>query len=178
MSCLAPHSTTAANPQIALTVSVALASWAVALGEGLHVWDAPPAHFGTIGFLGNLIGTFSILGAVWSKTSFALTLLRLMSTPRMRVVLWLAIGSMNVAMGLNALFLWVRCAPLIKTWNPSVPGTCWAPQVYPIYGIFAAGYSAVMDVVLALLPWKIVWRLQMKRQEKLGVAIAMSLGVV
>ncbi|CAK7205284.1 hypothetical protein SEUCBS139899_008053 [Sporothrix eucalyptigena] len=163
---------------VAMTVSVGLSTWAVTEGEGLHVWDVPPANYGVIGLLGNLTGTFSILGAVWSKTSFALTLLRLMSSTRMRVALWLAIVSMNIAMGLNAVFLWVRCMPLVKTWDPSIPGTCWAPQVYPIYGIFAAGYSAVMDFVLALLPWKIVWRLQMKQQEKFGVAIAMSLGVV
>ncbi|CAK7220168.1 hypothetical protein SCUCBS95973_004067 [Sporothrix curviconia] len=163
---------------VVLTVSVGLSTWSVTLGEGQHVWDVDPAHYGTIGMLGNLTGTFSILGAVWSKTSFALTLLRLLSTPRMRWMLWLAIAGMNVAMGLNAVFLWVRCLPLVKTWDPAVSGTCWAPQVYPIYGIFAAGYSAVMDFVLALLPWKIVWLLQMKQQEKLGVAIAMSLGVV
>ncbi|ERT03314.1 hypothetical protein HMPREF1624_01625 [Sporothrix schenckii ATCC 58251] len=163
----------------ALAASVALSTWSIALGEGQHVWDVDPAHFGRLGLLGNLTGTFSILAAVWSKTSFALTLLRLLSGhPRLRALLWLAIGSMNVAMGLNALFLWVRCAPVAKTWNPAVPGTCWAPQVYPIYGIFAAGYSAVMDFVLALLPWKIVWQLQMRRPEKLGVAVAMSLGVV
>ncbi|KAL1904987.1 hypothetical protein Sste5344_009241 [Sporothrix stenoceras] len=164
---------------MAMTVSVGLSTWSVTLGEGQHVWDVDPTHFGMIGLLGNLTGTFSILGAVWSKTSFALTLLRLLSNhPRLRILLWIGIISMNIAMGLNAVFLWVRCMPLVKTWDPSVPGTCWAPQVYPIYGIFAAGYSAVMDFVLALLPWKIVWRLQMRQQEKLGVAIAMSLGVV
>ncbi|OAA56197.1 hypothetical protein SPI_07808 [Niveomyces insectorum RCEF 264] len=163
---------------VALLASTVVSTWSVAQGEGLHVWDVPVENYSLIGLLGNLTGTFSILAAVWSKTSFALTLLRLMTGRQMRVVLWLAIASINVAMGLNAVFLWVRCMPLVKTWNPTVPGTCWAPQVYPIYGIFAAGYSAVMDVILALLPWKIVWRLQMKRQEKFGVAIAMSLGVV
>lgn len=35
-----------------------------------------------------------------------------------------------------------------------------------------------MDVVLALLPWPIIWKLQMKRKEKIGVALAMSMGVL
>jgi len=35
-----------------------------------------------------------------------------------------------------------------------------------------------MDISLALLPWKLIWRLQMKRQEKIGVAFAMSCGVL
>ena len=37
-------------------------------------------------------------------------------------------------------------------------------------------YCAVMDFTLALLPWRIVWALQMKRVEKIGVAVAMSMG--
>ena len=41
----------------------------------------------------------------------------------------------------------------------------------------ALGYSALMDFVLAFLPWRIVWSLQMKKKEKFGVAVAMSLGV-
>jgi hypothetical protein len=38
--------------------------------------------------------------------------------------------------------------------------------------------SGVMDMMLALLPWSIVWKLQMKKKEKLGVALAMSLGIL
>ena len=40
------------------------------------------------------------------------------------------------------------------------------------------GYSGLMDFVLALLPWSILWHLQMKRREKIGVGIAMSLGIL
>jgi hypothetical protein len=35
-----------------------------------------------------------------------------------------------------------------------------------------------MDMLLALLPWKVIWKLQMKEKEKLGVGIAMSMGVL
>lgn len=35
-----------------------------------------------------------------------------------------------------------------------------------------------MDVCLALLPWKVLWGLQMRRIEKIGVALAMSLGLL
>ncbi len=40
------------------------------------------------------------------------------------------------------------------------------------------GYSGIMDFVLALLPWKVIWKLQMKRKEKVGIALAMSMGVL
>jgi hypothetical protein len=35
-----------------------------------------------------------------------------------------------------------------------------------------------MDITLALLPWKLIWGLNMKKQEKIGVAIAMSCGIL
>jgi hypothetical protein len=39
-------------------------------------------------------------------------------------------------------------------------------------------YSGAQDFVLALLPWTIVWNLQMRKKEKFGVAVAMSLGIL
>jgi hypothetical protein len=39
-------------------------------------------------------------------------------------------------------------------------------------------YSALWDFLLATLPWFIVWKLQMNKREKFGVALAMSLGVL
>lgn len=39
-------------------------------------------------------------------------------------------------------------------------------------------YSGAMDLILALFPWTIVMKLRMTRSEKLGVAFAMSMGVL
>lgn len=39
-------------------------------------------------------------------------------------------------------------------------------------------YSAATDFILALLPWAMLWNLNMKNKEKFGVAVAMSLGVL
>jgi len=38
--------------------------------------------------------------------------------------------------------------------------------------------SAALDIALSFLPWKIVWALQMQKKEKLGVAFAMSMGIL
>ncbi|KAI4643034.1 hypothetical protein J4E93_007103 [Alternaria ventricosa] len=35
-----------------------------------------------------------------------------------------------------------------------------------------------MDISLALLPWKVLWNLQMRTAEKIGVGLAMSLGIL
>ncbi|KAH8898213.1 hypothetical protein GQ53DRAFT_817506 [Thozetella sp. PMI_491] len=161
---------------VSLVVSVILVHLSVVMGLGKHVYDVPVGNLSYISLLGDVTGTFSILAAVWSKTSFALTLLRLMHG-EMRYFLWFLMITVNIAMYLNAIFLWLRCMPVTKTWNPYVEGTCWAPEVYPIFGMCAAGYSAILDFILAMLPWKIIWGLQMRTREKFGVALAMSMGV-
>lgn len=35
-----------------------------------------------------------------------------------------------------------------------------------------------MDLTLSILPWKIIWNLRMTRREKIGVLVAMSMGVL
>jgi hypothetical protein len=119
-------------------VSVSLVAVDVQYGTGRHVWEVPVENFAFLGLTGNVVGTFSILAAVWSKTSFALTLIRLLKDG-WRTFVWVIVVTMNIAMFLNALFLWVRCSPVAKTWNIYMPGTCWADNVYPTYGMFAAG---------------------------------------
>jgi hypothetical protein len=81
-------------------------------------------------------------------------------------------------MGLSALFTWIHCYPLEKTWNPMIDGTCWNDSGKINYDIFSGAYSGVMDITLALMPWTVVWGLQMKNKEKFGVAIAMSMGIL
>lgn len=41
-----------------------------------------------------------------------------------------------------------------------------------------AAYSGTADVVLALLPWKIIWNAKIRRSEKLGALFAMSMGIL
>jgi len=39
-------------------------------------------------------------------------------------------------------------------------------------------YSGCMDMLLALLPWKMVRKLQIEKREKVAIALAMSMGVL
>lgn len=164
---------------LCITAESGLLTYATTLGYGRHIYDLP-FDLGVINktiLTINVAGTLSLTAATWSKTSFGLTLLRL-TEGWVRGVVWFIIVTINVAMGLSALFAWVRCSPVKKSWSPFDAGTCWEASVIVNYNIFSAGYSAAMDLALALLPWKLIWGLQMKRKEKIGVAVAMSCGVL
>ena len=113
----------------------------MSLGYGHHIWDWPLDKLEyTVDLVKviNVAGTLSLTAAVWSKTSFAITLLRL-TEGWAKTTVWFIIISMNIAMGLSALFIWVQCTPVERSWNPFINGTCWPPYVIVNYDIFSAG---------------------------------------
>ncbi|KAL8297601.1 hypothetical protein RB597_007307 [Gaeumannomyces tritici] len=148
-----------------------------ALGSGRHIFAVDPRNLGPITLMANIAGTTSILAAQLSKTSFAITLLRIAIDPWIRAAVWFSIVTINLTMTANFMVQWLQCYPSERYWNPSVPGTCWAPGVQSMISLVMAAYSGAIDILLSLVPWKIVMSLQMKRAEKIGVASAMSMGI-
>jgi hypothetical protein len=164
--------------QLTLLTSNIFLSVGVAHGFGRHIYVLSPDEASLMGYIWEWTGTFAILAVMLSKTSFAVTLLRVLDGSSLRLLLWAIIITMNVAMGLNVIFGWVRCLPVQKGWHPDLPGQCWTPGIYMKYSMFAGGYSGATDFVLAAMPWKLVWTLKMRTREKIGVALALSLGIL
>ncbi|CAK7225607.1 hypothetical protein SCUCBS95973_005923 [Sporothrix curviconia] len=161
---------------IALTAGVILNVVDVGYGYGRHSWDVAPAHFGNIVTNGTISGTVILLAACWSKTSFAFTLLRL-PIGWMRALVWTIIITLNVLMHMSALSIWIECPFGAVTSKEAEARICIPIPVAVESGIVVGGYSAAVDFTLALLPWKFLWNLQMQRRDKLGVLVAMSMGV-
>lgn len=78
----------------------------------------------------------------------------------------------------SAFLTWASCRPTAKLYNPFLPGECWPGYITRNYGYFNAAFCTVVDFALALLPWKLLWGLQLKTKEKIGVGIAMSMGLL
>ncbi|OIW27623.1 hypothetical protein CONLIGDRAFT_441448 [Coniochaeta ligniaria NRRL 30616] len=159
---------------VALVAQTAMLSVCVHYGFGKHTWDI--ADWPTYLFVSNVTGVCSITAAAWSKTSFAITLLRFSQHWKRRFV-WFCIITVNLFLGLSALFTYVQCTPIKKLWDSTVPGHCWNSHVIITYNSFSSTWSGVMDLCLAILPWTIIRRLSLNRKERLGVLIAMSMGV-
>ncbi|KAL1837602.1 hypothetical protein VTJ49DRAFT_3620 [Mycothermus thermophilus] len=162
---------------ICLLTETALLTKMTALGYGKHIWDFDVVNnMAPLLVIVNAAGTLSVTAASWSKTSFGITLLKL-TQGWVKKLTWFILISMNIAMGLSALFPWVNCRPLRKAWDMYVEGECWDPEVTVYYNMFSGIYSACADLALALLPWQFIVTLQMKWKEKMGVGIAMSMGI-
>ncbi|KAJ1711562.1 hypothetical protein AFGD_008289 [Aspergillus flavus] len=166
---------------VLLLVYTALTTRGVQMGViGKHVGDIDdpsktPEALKLI-YIGMII---CIISCVLSKTSFAITLLRIVTRPWQKAILWFIIVSMNVIMWLCAICYLLQCRPAAALWRSELMSTadCWPSSIFQTIALTAGAYSGCMDFILALLPWLVIWKLQMKRREKLGIAIAMSLGI-
>ncbi|OTA54964.1 hypothetical protein K449DRAFT_416906 [Hypoxylon sp. EC38] len=116
-------------------------------------------------------GTLFFIAAIWSKTSFALTLFRI-AGPRLKIVLRIMMVSMNGITCVSVVLRWLQCHPIRLVWDSDAQGTCWNRNL-----ILGVAYSAFADFVLAALPWPIIIKLQMRASEKIGISVAMSMGV-
>ncbi|KAK8137010.1 Integral membrane family protein [Apiospora sp. TS-2023a] len=124
------------------------------------------------------------LARIWSKTSFALTLLRVLDDKDrfQRLFIWFVIASMHVLSILYIVMAWRSICETADHENGEAVGRIKGPCV-PLATVLAVqisnvALSAFMDFALALFPWLIIWKLQMRVQEKIGTAVAMSLGIL
>ena len=125
-----------------------------------------------------MLSSLLILANLWSKTSFGITLLRL-PLGRVRVYLVCALIALGtLAIGASAYLVWVQCLVASPPWNPYVGDRCVAPGTMIGYSVFVGLFSAVIDFGFAVLPWKMLWGLEMRRSERVGVMLAMGMGTL
>ncbi|KAL2266670.1 hypothetical protein VTJ83DRAFT_6022 [Remersonia thermophila] len=162
----------------ALATSCALLTVITTIGYGRHNADIPAEHFATVLLVSYVAGFFSILAACWSKISFAITLLRIAATSRFLTrLLWVIIIVVNIVFAGNATAHFAQCWPPPRLWQPGAEGKCW-PRIAVIrLNIAVAAFSGSIDILLALLPWFIVWNAAISRREKLSALFASSMGV-
>ena len=163
--------------KVCFVIYASLIQVATLYGLGFHFADIPKGNFGTA-------IKFSTVGQVWvilalqtSKTSFAITLLRIVTERRLVWVLWGTIITLNLFMGLDAILTITWCIPAEKIWDPTLPGSCWGTETIKWGSMFAGAYSGTIDLVLAGFPFFIVKPLEMNKKEKFGIIFAMSLGI-
>jgi hypothetical protein len=163
--------------QVLLLVEAAVTQAGQLMGFGKRTMDIPVDNLVTIALGSSVVASISCFASTLSKISFGVTLLRLTRGPT-RWFVWFCIITLGLIMIPSALNTWLQCTPIEKSWNPTIKGTCWSADVLINYGYFNAAWCAAADIALALLPWKLIWGLQLKFREKLGVGIAMSMGVL
>ncbi|KAM0332293.1 hypothetical protein ACHAQA_002569 [Verticillium albo-atrum] len=125
----------------------------------------------------NISSCGTLIGQALTKTAFAVTLLR-MSNQWQRWVLWFCIVTMNVYMVLKVFFQWAKVCDKDGYDN-------WYRLDFCLYWDFRDKfkeggnvYNIIMDFVFACFPWLITRSLEMRRVEKIGLSLTMSLGMI
>ena len=175
---------------VAQTVQAGLVSYIVGLGYGRVA--IPAETFTLLRLPTNLLSTLLIVANFLGKLSFALTLLRIPAL-WMRVTVCCIALSLVAAIGVSGVLVWIDCFSLGRRTD------CIDVNFAIKYNIFSCGrskarpcsvdgrerdsclmlaFSAAVDITLAFLPWKFLWELQMSKKEKIGVMVAMSMGVL
>ncbi|KAF4442237.1 hypothetical protein F53441_11799 [Fusarium austroafricanum] len=153
---------------------------AVQKGLGRHVqWvlTFAPQDAVPVALLGQVSQPFVVMSCALGKTSFSISLMRLAAQRFIHRLLWFLVISMLVLHITICFMVFYHCKDPRTTWNPAIKSQCWHPNAYLGVLYFIGSYSAATDFILALLPWAMLWNLNMRNKEKFGVAVAMSLGV-
>ncbi|CAG9987940.1 unnamed protein product [Clonostachys byssicola] len=163
---------------MALVTGVGFGTVMVLRGFGGHLWAIGPDDIVVVNFMTLLVTIFSVVATSVSKTSFALTLCRLSSDVYLQGILVFIIVSVNVLMNAIWVAALAMCAPTESVTNSKIPGECWSSPVLFKLSLASSFYSAVLDFILAILPWVILKDMTLSTRERLGVCLAMSLAAL
>ncbi|KAK6601615.1 hypothetical protein H4I96_06956 [Botrytis cinerea] len=117
-------------------------------------------------------------GQTWSKSAFAVTLLRMTNTWQ-KFVCVATLIILNVFLVLKVFVDWSKyCGKSgYQNWW-RMPGFCVDYQAAHNIKVGGNIFNIVADFILALFPWMVTWKLKISLKEKIALCITMSLGVV
>lgn len=111
----------------------------------------------------------------WTKLSLLIMYYRIFRVPYFKIMAWI-VGAFVMAwvVCITFLFLFI-CIPVEKLWYPELPGHC-INQV----GTWIANAASTIftDLVILCLPMHQIWKLHLRRTEKIGLTVAFSLGLL
>ncbi|EAA34163.3 hypothetical protein GE21DRAFT_3657 [Neurospora crassa] len=112
-----------------------------------------------------------------SKLSFFITLIRVSSKRWQKIALWVvAIHSTILVVGTSVLGF-VDCNFYRRT-DPLHHDHCVPEKVGKILALTVLMHGAIVEFCLSFVPAMLLWNLEMKRREKIGLICAMSLGFI
>ncbi|EHK44092.1 uncharacterized protein TrAtP1_008569 [Trichoderma atroviride] len=146
-------------------------------GLGLPIADRPPASldaYTKVNFAGRPIYQ---IGISFFKIALLISYLRLLKGTDQRTYRYVVFATIALVflghLGC-ALSLVFACNPVQRSWNPHINGTCLAPG--PSFTAYAV-VTIVSDIIVAILPLPVLFRLNIRLAKKLGLIGIFLLGL-
>ncbi|KAF4340157.1 hypothetical protein FBEOM_5854 [Fusarium beomiforme] len=109
------------------------------------------------------------------KCAVGIFLLRIVRNKFQKAFIWAFLAGTTFITLFSSIVVVVQCDPVQRTWDRRIPGTCWID--FSKVGLTVGSWFVVADFCFAILPWFVIWELNMKRKEKITVACGLSLGI-
>ncbi|KAH6664820.1 hypothetical protein F5X68DRAFT_143958 [Plectosphaerella plurivora] len=152
----------------------------VSYGAGRHVqYIEPKSNVVTGLHLNFATQPLCLIGLCLTKVSVGVFLLRLTPSTRFRNIIWGVIIFTVLSSTGNFLTVFFQCKPPAFTWDHSIPGGKCIPAGNLKFGaFFNSSVSTLTDLLFALLPIPMLWRVQLNWKVKTAVAGVLSLGIL
>ncbi|OHE97026.1 hypothetical protein CORC01_07635 [Colletotrichum orchidophilum] len=125
----------------------------------------------------NISSCGTLIGQAWTKSAFGVTLIR-MSNQWQRWILYFCIVTMNVYMIAKVVLQWAKVCGS-KSYDADYRlNICLEKNFRNDFKEGGNVYNIIMDFIFACFPWLITRSLEMRRAEKIGLCITMSLGMI
>ncbi|KAJ5459557.1 uncharacterized protein N7458_001109 [Penicillium daleae] len=109
------------------------------------------------------------------KLAVGTFLLRIVRNKFQILFIWACMAITTIITLFASITVVVQCIPVERTWNPYAKGTCWLN--FSNVGYTVGSWFVAADFCFAILPWFVIWDLNMKNKEKITVACGLSLGI-
>ncbi|KAF4993095.1 hypothetical protein FGRMN_6710 [Fusarium graminum] len=146
-------------------------------GNGYVLEDSSKEWDDRMHILINISSCGTLIGQALTKTAFAVTLLR-MSNNWQKWVLWFCIATMNAYMIVKVVIQWAKVCGSDSYDNWYRLDFCLEKKFRNDFKEGGNIYNIIMDFVFACFPWLITRTLEMRRAEKVGLCLTMSLGMI
>ena len=163
-----------------VTISYAASSCAaVDAGYGKHYQDISPEARPLAVYRSIVHSSIAVWSYSLPKLAIVALLNRLLAmSSSISITFWsLAIALVGCSSALSAVW-YAQCSPREHQWNRAVPGTCLNPRVLENLSYFVVAFSIFLDFLFAAYPIFAVSRLNMARQKRIVISIALSGGFV
>lgn len=149
---------------VALDVLIAIQT---RYGLGKHVADIPPnTDFTTANILFYAHQPVYYISASLTKVSIILFYFHLLPHQSYRVFLWVMMVIV-ILTGLTCAIAGIfQCEPVARAWNADIDGTCFnQPALFFANG----GLNIAEDLVLYILPTKLLWRMNLPLKQRIAL---------
>lgn len=140
------------------------------LPDSSHSWDD------RMRILINITSCGTLINQAWTKTAFGATLLRI-SNRWQGAVIWFCIVTMNVWMIAKVILQWAKLCGRDDYQQSYRLDFCVTTKFRDDFKEGGNVWNIIMDFVFATFPWILTYGVDMRRVEKIGLCVTMSLGI-